>query len=639
VKTMDYGKLGLRVGLEVHQELATKHKLFCACPPKLFREDPEYTFVRRLRPSQSELGEIDPAALFEFMRGRTIVYEADRETSCLVEMDEEPPGPLNEEALDICLTFALMTGSRPVDEVHVMRKTVVDGSNTCGFQRTCVVSLGGSIEVGGKPYRLEQVCLEEDAARKIADEGPVSRYRIDRLGIPLIEVTTAPDIHSPQEAEEVALAIGRILRAMGRVQRGLGTIRQDVNISIEGGALIEIKGVQELELVSKVVEYEVQRQENLLSITSELRKRGVKASDLEEEYIDVSEVFASTRCRIIRGALKKGHRVLALRLPGFGGLVGRELCLNRRLGTEMADRARFWGGVRGLFHTDELPGFDISAEEVCALRENVAASERDAVVIVAEKAERCRRALSAVLDRAKEALIGVPSETRAADADGTTHYTRPRPGAARMYPETDVVSISPTPERLEMLREALPEMPEAKLSRLMAEYGLNEKLAKQVTNSDSCGLFEELARGTQASPTLIAVTLTETFKSLERDGVRVDALSDEAIHGTFKLLDEELTVKESLPEVFTWLAAHTDASPRDALGALGLELLSRDELRRIVDKKVGENMELVERMGEGALGPLMGMVMGEVRGRARARYVQALLREAIGASLSSSNKE
>jgi len=636
---MDYGKLGLKVGLEVHQELDTRQKLFCACPPKLFRGEPEYTFVRRLRPSQSELGEVDPAALFEFMQGKTIVYEANRETSCLVEMDEEPPGPLNGEALDICLTFALMVGSRPVDEVHVMRKTVVDGSNTTGFQRTCVVSLGGSVEVGGRPYRLQQVCLEEDAARKVAEEGQVSRYRIDRLGIPLIEVTTAPDIRSPKEAEEVALAIGRILRATGRVRRGLGTIRQDLNISIEGGALIEIKGVQDLALISKVVEYEAMRQARLLDIVSELRARGVEPSDLAEEYVDVSEVFASTRCRIVRGALKRGHRVYALRLPGFAGLVGRELCPNRRLGTEMADRARFWGGVRGLFHTDELPGYDISAEEVRALRERVGASEGDVVVVVADEIGRCRRALSAVLDRAREALVGVPSETRAADADGTTHYTRPRPGAARMYPETDVVAISITPDRLERLRAALPEMPEAKLRRLRSEYGLNEKLARQVVDSDYGVLFEELAKETGASPTLIAVTLTETFRSLERDGVQVGSLSDEAIRGAFRLLDEGLAVKESLPEIFTWLAAHPEASPGDALRALGLELIPRDELRRLVEAKIREKMELIERMGERALGPLMGAVMGEVRGRARASDVQALLREALRAVLSSLSRE
>ena len=630
MRMTDYGKLGLKVGLEVHQELATEHKLFCACSPRLFRGEPEYTFVRRLRPSQSELGEIDPAALFEFMQGRTIVYEANRETSCLVEMDEEPPGPLNREALAICLTVALMTGSQPVDEVQVMRKTVVDGSNTTGFQRTCVVSLGGSVEVGGRLYGLEQVCLEEDAARKIADEGLVSRYRIDRLGIPLIEVTTAPEIHSPKEAEEVALAIGRILRATGSVRRGLGTIRQDLNVSIEGGALVEIKGVQELGVISKIIEYEAQRQANLLAITSELESKGVNPEDLEEKYVDVSEVFASTKSQIIRSVLKRGHSVLALRLPGFEGLIGREICPNRRLGTEMADRARFWGGVRGLMHTDELPGFDISPEEVSSLREGVSASDGDAVIIVADEAGRCRRALLAVLDRAKEALEGVPSETRAADSEGTTHYTRPRPGPARMYPETDVVSISVTPERLQGPRSELPEMPDAKLSRLRADYGLNEKLARQVVDSDYCELFEEISKGTGVAPTVIAVALTETLKSLERDRVEVDTLKDDATRGVFELLDEGLTVKESLPDIFTWLSSHADGSPREALKALGLELMSGDELRLIVEDKVEENRELVERMGDRALGPLMGMVMGEVRGRAKAEDVQTLLREALG---------
>lgn len=627
MKMKNYQELGLKVGLEVHQELATDHKLFCACPPELFRGEPEYTFVRRLRPSQSELGEIDPAALFEFMQGRIIVYEANRETSCLVEMDEEPPGSLNGEALDICLTFALMTGSQPVDEVHVMRKTVVDGSNTTGFQRTCVVSLGGSVEVGSRKFRLQQVCLEEDAARKIADEGDVSRYRIDRLGIPLIEVTTAPEIYSPKEAEEVALAIGRILRSTGRVRRGLGTIRQDLNVSIEGGALVEIKGVQELDIISKVVDFEAQRQANLLAITAELECRGVESVDLVEDYIDVSEIFASTKNHIIKSALIQGNIVLALKLPGFGGLVGLELCPNRRLGTEMADRARFWGGVRGLIHTDELPSYNISSEEVAELREQVSAADIDAVIIVADKVHKCHRALSSVLERAKEALEGVPSETRAAGVDGITHYTRPRPGPARMYPETDVVSISINAQHLNELRSKLPEMPDAKLNRLMIDYSLNKKLATQVLNSEYCDLFEEISSEADVAPTVIAVALTETFKSLKRDGVEVDTLSDDIILGVFDLLDRGLTVKESLPDIFKWLSSHSNRLPEEALKALDLELMKVEELSRIVELKVEENKELIKHMSNRALSPIMGMVMGEVRGRANAEDVLTLLKE------------
>ncbi|HUS77224.1 MAG TPA: Glu-tRNA(Gln) amidotransferase subunit GatE [Patescibacteria group bacterium] len=626
---MDYGKLGLKVGLEVHQELATKHKMFCQCSPALFRGEPDYTFTRRLRPSQSELGEIDPAALFEFMKGRTIVYEANRETSCLVEMDEEPPGPLNDEALDISFTFALMTDSSPVDEVHVMRKIVVDGSNTTGFQRTCVTSLGGSIEVGEKTIGLQQVSIEEDAARKMAEEEGVSQYRIDRLGIPLIEVATAPDIHSPGEAEEVALAIGRILRATGKVRRGLGTIRQDVNISIVDGALIEVKGVQELNLISKVVEYEVERQTRLLELREKLRGRGVKESELGNEFSDVSKVFEGTKSRIILSALKRGGVVLAVRLRGFAGVIGAELYPDRRLGTEMSDHAKFRGGVRGIFHTDELPTYQISAEEVAELRLAMAVSDEDAVVIVADRPENCRKALEAVVYRARQALVGVPKETRAANPDGTTHFTRPRPGAARMYPETDVPTITVTPERIERLRSELPEMPEAKMERYMSDYGLNEKLSRQIINSDYPELFEVMVKEEGADAKLLAVTLTEDFKSLERDGVDVSSIEDQTIRDSFALLREGRTVKESLPQIFTWLVGNQGSTPEEALNALRLGMMSMDDLRLIVEEKVNANREMVDRLEERAFGPLMGILMGEVRGRAEAREVQALLRAAL----------
>ena len=307
---IDYEKVGLKVGLEIHQQLDTSAKLFCSCKPELFKEEPEITFLRGLRPTQSELGQVDPAAYFEFQKGVKILYEANRATSCLVEMDEEPPHPLNPEAVETVLTVALMMKAKPVDEIHVMRKTVIDGSNTTGFQRTCVIALNGEIKVGEKTIPIQHAGLEEDAARKTGEEeGNVTRYRIDRLGIPLIEIATAPVIKSPKEAEEVAFAIGRILRATGKVMRGLGTIRQDINISIPNGALMEIKGLQELELVPLVVEYEVQRQLNLIRITEELNRTGLKQEDLKEEFFDVSHAFKQTKCKVIRKALDGNQQV------------------------------------------------------------------------------------------------------------------------------------------------------------------------------------------------------------------------------------------------------------------------------------------------------------------------------------------
>jgi glutamyl-tRNA(Gln) amidotransferase subunit E len=622
---MDYRKIGLKVGIEVHQELATKHKLFCNCPPTLSDAEPQFRFLRRLRPSQSELGEFDPAALFEFLKGKTIQYEGDSTTTCLVEMDEEPPGPLDPETLELTLSFALMVGSRPVDEVHVMRKTVVDGSNTGGFQRTCVVSLGGGVEVEGKRYGIQQISLEEDAARNFGEEGSIIRYRLDRLGIPLMEITTAPDMHDPAEVQAIALRIGSILRATGKVRRGLGTIRQDINVSIKRGKVVEIKGVQDLPMMPTIVEYEAQRQWNLLEIRDELIKRGVKPEQIGDEQFDASALFKATESKILRGALKAGGVVKAVKLPGFTGLTGRELCPNRRLGTEMSDHAKFRGGVKGIFHTDELPGYSITQAEVDALRKLIGAAERDAVVIVADDAEKSKRALTAIVERARDIFNGIPFETRAANPDGTTRFTRPRPGAARMYPETDVKAITITPEHLAALKQRLPEMPETKLRRFQMDYALNEKLARQIVDSEYIGLFEELTRNHKALTTLAAVTLTEDLKKLQRDGVPIEALTDDAIRSTFALVDLGETVKESVPAILTWLTQNPAKPAKEAIVALGLDMLSEAQIASIIEAKIRANPEMLAKMGEKAAGPIMGAVMAEIRGKAKAANVQEMI--------------
>jgi len=630
---VDYSRIGLRVGIEVHQELKTRAKLFCSCKPELFRGEPEVTFLRRLRPTQSELGQIDPAALFEFRKGVKILYEASGETACLVEMDEEPPHDLNREAVEIALSVALMMGAKPVDEIHVMRKTVIDGSNTTGFQRTCVIATDGEMEVEGKKVPIQHIGVEEDGARKVGEEGSILKYRIDRLGIPLIEVTTAPVIYSPQEAERVALAIGRILRSTGRVKRGLGTIRQDVNISIRDGALMEIKGVQELELVSKVIEYEVQRQLTLLEIRDELTARGLKERDIQDKIVNVTPVFDKTGCHVIRRALEQNKGVWAINLPRFGGLLKRELMPGIRFGRELADIAHFWGRVGGIFHTDELPAYGITDAEVRQLRQLMKAEPQDAVVFVADTQENASDALKAVLERAREAVKGVPEETRAANPDGTTRYMRPRPGAARMYPETDVPPVQVTEEWLQQLRACLPELPEEKMERLMKDYELNPKLARQVLDSDYTELFEAAARETHVSPTTIAAALTETLKALRREGVEIDKISDEQIKGLFHLIDAGEAAKEAIPDILTWLAMHEKAAAKDAIEDLGLTMISREELEAIIEDLIKENESLVKEKGKAAFGPLMGITMKNIRGRAKAEQVSETLRKKLETSL------
>ena len=629
---IDYAKVGLKVGLEIHQQLNVNSKLFCSCPPELFREDPEITFLRRLRPTQSELGQVDPAAYFEFQKGVRVLYEANRRSSCLVEMDEEPPHPINIDAVGVVLTASLLMNMQPVDEVHVMRKTVIDGSNTTGFQRTCIIALDGWIKVGEKVIPMQASSLEEDAARKTGtqDDGKTVRYRIDRLGIPLIEVATAPVIYSPSEAQEVAFAIGRILRDTGRVMRGLGTIRQDLNVSLPNGALVEIKGVQELELISTVVEYEVQRQLGLIAIKNELTERGANQKSLMFDFVDVSDSFKESRSKVINRAIARKLKVMAVRLPFYGGLLGRELMPGFRFGTELSDRAKFWGRVGGIFYSDELPSYGITAQEVEATRNAVGALEKDAFVLVADTAENVVDALRAVVERCQEALVGVPAETRTAKDDGTTRYMRPRPGAARMYPETDIPPQAISSELVETVKANLPEAADSKFARLMSQYGLNEKLAGQLIDSEYGLLFEVCVKESGVAGSTVAAFLTETVKSLRRDGVAVSNVGDDQILSIFKEVGLGGLAKEAISDVFVWLSKNEGKNVEVAVEALGLKMLAEEELKPIIDRVVEANRVQLDKLGGKAFGLLMGAVMKEVRGKASPELVSKLLKERLG---------
>ena len=622
----NYREIGLKVGLEIHQQLDTKHKLFCNCPTEL-TEQPNVEFSRILRPTQSELGQVDQAALFEFKKGKIIEYDASIDTSCLVEMDEEPPHNLNVEAIDVALIASILMNSKPVNEIHVMRKIVIDGSNTTGFQRTCVVSLGGSIGKD-KKIGIQHVSVEEDAARKTAEMKGTSSYRIDRLGIPLIEIATAPQIETPEEAETVALEIGRLLRATRKVRRGLGTIRQDLNISTKKGALIEVKGVQKLELISEIVDGEASRQTSLLEIKDELATRNVKKDDIKENIHDVSDLFNQTSSKVISSSLKKGGVVLAILLPGFGGLLGKQLQKDIRLGTEMAHRAVYWGGVGGIFHTDELPNYGISEQDVDSIRKKVGALQQDAVVLVADSKRKAQDAIRAVIERAKECMDGVPEETRAANEDGTSRYMRPRPGAARMYPETDVPPVVVTEERLSKLQANLPPMPEELNSELIEKYKINRKLSEQLVDSDYLKLFEVISKETNIPTSFTATILTEVIKSLSREGVQVEKISDDKIIEVFKAVNSNLTAKEAVQDLLKWLAQNPEGDVNNAINQLGLKMISENDLRERISSIIDKNKNLLDDP-KSATGRLMKIIMADVRGKVEAKKVVQIINEEI----------
>ena len=623
---MDYRALGLKVGLEIHQQLAT-HKLFCADPSRLVDAPGPVRFRRRLRPTQSELGEVDAAAIEEARRRLTFVYEA-TENTCLVEADEEPPHRPNEEALDIALGIALLLHASPVREVHFMRKIVIDGSNTSGFQRSALVALGGSLSVGGKTIGVPTILLEEDAARKVAEADDEVVYRLDRLGIPLVEVATDPDIETPEEARDVALAIGSLLRATRKVMRGIGTIREDVNVSVRGGARIEIKGVQELRLIATFVEKEAERQVMLLEVAAELKKRRV--ASVPDGLHDVTPHLASSESKVVKAALKKEGKALAWPLPGFHGL------LKAKLGPELAARARI-AGVGGIFHSDELPAHGISAGEVDAIRKALGLALKDAFVLVADDEARARRAFEEMRPRALAAFEGVPPETREPRPDGTTVYARPLPGKARMYPETDVPPVRVDETRLARIRERLPEPPETAIPRLARAYGIHEQVARQLFEDGTFGVFELIAREFGEARTA-ATTLTYTASEIRREGPDVDGIPEDHWRELFALLKAGRFAKEAIPDLVREMARR-GVRASEAIGALGVAGMGRAEVEAVVDGILDAAADLVASRGQAAEKTLMGRAMERLRGHADGKLVSDVLRARLRERLASGKEK
>lgn len=255
----DYKKLGFKAGLEIHQQLDSARKLFSNAPNYLRSDEPDYIVKRKLHAVAGETGEVDVAVAHESVLNKEFIYQAYNDSTSLVELDEEPPYEINEEALDIGLQVALLLNCEIYPVTQVMRKIVIDGSNTSGFQRTVLIAHSGFIETSFGKVPVESVALEEDSARIIKRDEKNAIYRLDRLGIPLIEIATAPDMRNAEQVKETALKIGDILRAC-KVKRGIGTIRQDVNISIKGHGRVEIKGFQDPKMFVKTIDLEIERQ-------------------------------------------------------------------------------------------------------------------------------------------------------------------------------------------------------------------------------------------------------------------------------------------------------------------------------------------------------------------------------------------
>jgi len=593
----------MKIGLEIHAQLNTK-KLFCDCDTDLL-DNPTKTIERKLHVTVSELEEVDRAAFEESLKGKKHVYEA-FDTSCLVYLDEEPPHEPNEEAIETVLKVSLLLNADIVDQIHFMRKIVIDGSNVSGFQRTAIVGLNGVVETDYGNVEIPTICIEEDAARKDREEKDRIFWKIDRLGTPLIEIATSPSIKTPEQGREVALFIGNILKATKKIKRGIGTIRQDLNISIDGGARIEIKGVQELNMIPTYIKEEVKRQENLLKIKEELEKRKAGIG----EIYDITDLFKDTKCKII----KKAEKVLALKLKNFSGILGMEIQKDRRFGSELADYARKY--VPGIFHSDELPGYGISEEEKNRVTEKL---ESDSFVIVASSKEKAEKALKEVIKRIKIAFQGVPEETRKPLENGATAYARPLPGEARMYPETDVPPYNISEKLIEKIKRELPELPRDKKIRLMKQYNLNEENATKIMAYDP-DFFEEIMREYSIKPTIF-LKAVEIYRSLGCENL-------EDLKIVFDYISKNRLVKEGIEKVLEEFSKGNMDIER-IIENHGLKPITESDAEEVIQRIVIQNRDVIEKKGERAVSVLMGECMKVLRGKVDGKIVNEILRREI----------
>ncbi len=629
---IDYSSLGLKCGLELHQQLETGRKLFCRCESELCLDKPQAIITRHMRPTLSELGEYDKAALMEFKKQKDIVYEI-HDSVCSYEFDETPPFEPDPKAIDLALSIAKLLQMDIFDELHVNRKQYLDGSIPTGFQRTMLIGVGGKVKVANKIVNLDMIALEEDSCREISNIGRTITWRVDRLGIPLVEIATKTiSVTNPEEVKEIALAIGRILRATEKVKRGLGTIRQDLNISIEKGARIEIKGVQVLDMLPEYVKYEVDRQLALIEIKEELEKRGLKSESFSEEHKQLNKFFKNTKCKFLKEAIANKVQILGQKLLGMKDLLGKKVQAELSFGKELADRVKVITGLGGIIHTDELPNYGITQEETEKLLTFFNCDKNDAVVFVIGKKQEAIQAITGIVIRVKEIFAGVPNETRHANDDGTTSFRRYLGGAGRMYPDTDSYPILISKARIKRIEDNLPELPDKKEERYIKELNLPEDLAKDLAISNKASLFDELVE-MNIDPMLIAVTLEQTLKALARENVPIGNLSDKRIKEIFELLAQQKIAKEAIDELMKYLAKNPRERTEVALEHLGLKVITEDQLVKIIHEVIEKSIDIIKESKEHAKGNLMGQVMTQARGKVDGKIVNQLLSKQLNEKL------
>ena len=677
--------LGFMCGLEIHQQLATG-KLHSRMPSELYDfglDEMPKTWNRshrKLRAAQGEGGRVDVTARFESQRNRSFVY-LQSPNAGLIELDEAPPLSHDSDAVDTVLTIAAMMNAKPVSSMQVMRKTVVDGSNTSGFQRTTLVATNGFIETDLGNVGIDVICLEEDSARKLetksTSDGEVVFYTLDRLGVPLVEIATAPDIQTPEHAQSVALMLGTLLRETRRVRRGLGSIRQDLNVSIACGVRVEIKGCQDLDWIPQIIKIEMARQLHMYRLANELREEAElpalppdrrldsipvenrvalsATSRLPLETSDLTNLFINCQSDMLQKSISSGSIVLALKLPGFAGKIGSKKLDESgaqlpRLGRELASSAK-QAGVAGIFHSDELPAYGIIESEINSVRKQLDLSESDAFVLCVAPKWQAELALESVLLRVRAAFHRIPGEVRnvvirkGSPEDGTTTAMRPLPSGARMYPETDLQVLSLDSKRWDKIQSNLPMNREQRIARLQG-YDISSNQLEALLGAELDDLFiSGIAEGGLSTPSLPAkpwasILLDNSRSEIAKEAnMSISQVSWELLAFLVFSREEKIITRDGLIPIGKLYLMEINASPltldekvswiSEIAKSEGFAPANTTSVEQAVDATLAERAEFVKEKGMAAVGPLMGMVMGKLGGSADGKLVSQMLLEKI----------
>jgi glutamyl-tRNA(Gln) amidotransferase subunit E len=632
----DYASIGLKCGLEVHQQLLTERKLFCRCPAGRYSDEYDAEILRHMRPTLSELGEYDGTALMEKKTRKNVFYRIHHETVCTYEFDDTPPFMVDEESLDIAIELSLLMRLNMVGELHIARKQYLDGSIPTGFQRTAILGVDGWIPYKGRRIGVRQLSIEEDACREVSDIGHDRVFLTDRLGMPLIEAVTEPDMRTPQEAADVCQIIRMLCRSTGKVRTGYGAGREDVNVSVRGGTRVEIKGVPQIWRIPHLIYNEAMRQCALLEIRHELKQRGVTPKTFAYSAHDVSRLVSKATYEPIRAALAEGLCAKCVVLRGFAGLLSHPTQEHTNFATEFSDRVRV---VACLTKLPNMVHSDTAAESIPArdwkqLRRKTGAKANDALVLVWGDQRDAETACNEIALRAREATEGVPNDTRQAFKDGTNGFERVLPGADRMYPDTDLPPIEIPLERIERIRSGLPEYVwdrEARYRRM----NVPGELVEPMCVSPLAGLFDRIVSELSLHPRFVAVILFQRLKAFRREGLKPERLSDEELFGVFKAHADGRLAREGVPELIEMLLKAS--APRAGVESRVAQLLDELRIHPIPEDELNAALAgAIEQAESGrfvSLGQkhryLMGQLMRALVGRVDGKHLAEVLEERL----------